>query len=93
MIEIGADIGLALDGDADRLIVVDEKGETVDGDQLMALIGSSWHKRGRLRGGGIVSTVMSNLGLERFLGERRAEARAHPGRRPLRARGDARQGL
>jgi phosphoglucosamine mutase len=67
VIESGADIGLALDGDADRLIVVDEEGETVDGDQLMALIGSSWHKRGRLRGGGLVSTVMSNLGLERFL--------------------------
>jgi len=64
----GADIGLALDGDADRLIVVDEEGETVDGDQLMALIGSSWHRRGRLRGGGIVSTVMSNLGLERYIG-------------------------
>ena len=63
----GADIGLALDGDADRLIVVDEEGETVDGDQLMALIGSSWHKRGRLRGGGVVSTVMSNLGLEHYL--------------------------
>jgi len=68
VIDSGADIGLALDGDADRLIVVDEEGETVDGDQLMALIGSSWHKRGRLRGGGLVSTVMSNLGLERFLG-------------------------
>jgi phosphoglucosamine mutase len=68
VIESGADIGLALDGDADRLIVVDEEGEAVDGDQLMALIGSSWHKRGRLRGGGLVSTVMSNLGLERFLG-------------------------
>jgi phosphoglucosamine mutase len=68
VIESGADIGLALDGDADRLIVVDEEGETVDGDQLMALIGSSWHRRGRLRGGGLVSTVMSNLGLERFLG-------------------------
>ena len=67
VLESGADIGLALDGDADRLIVVDEAGETVDGDQLMALIGSSWKKRGRLRGGGIVSTVMSNLGLERFL--------------------------
>jgi phosphoglucosamine mutase len=70
VIESGADIGLALDGDADRLIVVDEEGETVDGDQLMALIGSSWHKRGRLRGGGLVSTVMSNLGLEHFLGGR-----------------------
>jgi phosphoglucosamine mutase len=62
-----ADIGLALDGDADRLIVVDEKGEEVDGDQLMALIASSWHRRGALKGGGIVATVMSNLGLERFL--------------------------
>ncbi|HYN46184.1 MAG TPA: phosphoglucosamine mutase [Allosphingosinicella sp.] len=65
--ETGADIGLALDGDADRLIVVDEKGETVDGDQLMALIGSSWHRNGRLSGGGVVSTIMSNFGLERFL--------------------------
>ncbi|HTU12030.1 MAG TPA: phosphoglucosamine mutase [Allosphingosinicella sp.] len=67
VVAAGADIGLALDGDADRLIVVDELGETVDGDQLMALIGSSWHKRGRLRGKGVVSTVMSNLGLERYL--------------------------
>ena len=63
----GADIGIALDGDADRLIVVDEKGEVVDGDQLMALIASAWHRRGALRGGGVVATVMSNLGLERFL--------------------------
>jgi phosphoglucosamine mutase len=63
----GADIGLALDGDADRLIVVDELGETVDGDQLMALIATSWQRRQRLRGGGIVSTVMSNLGLEHYL--------------------------
>lgn len=63
----GADIGIALDGDADRLIVVDEKGETVDGDQIMALIGSQWAEQGRLRGGGVVATVMSNLGLERFL--------------------------
>jgi len=69
VLESGADIGLALDGDADRLIVVDEAGETVNGDQLMALIGSAWHRRGRLRGGGVVSTIMSNLGLERFLGE------------------------
>jgi phosphoglucosamine mutase len=67
VIENEADIGLALDGDADRLIVVDDQGATVDGDQLMALIGSSWKRRGRLRGGGIVSTVMSNLALERFL--------------------------
>jgi phosphoglucosamine mutase len=63
----GADIGIALDGDADRLIVVDEKGQTVDGDQIMALIGSQWAKEGRLTGGGVVATVMSNLGLERFL--------------------------
>jgi len=63
----GADIGIALDGDADRLIVVDEKGQTVDGDQIMALIGSQLAARGELRGGGVVATVMSNLGLERFL--------------------------
>jgi len=67
VIEEGADIGIALDGDADRLIVVDEKGTVVDGDQIMALIGSTWAKDGRLTGGGVVSTVMSNLGLERFL--------------------------
>ncbi len=63
----GADIGIALDGDADRLIVVDEKGQTVDGDQIMALIGTELHARGQLRGGGVVATVMSNLGLERYL--------------------------
>ncbi|GGD58588.1 phosphoglucosamine mutase [Croceicoccus mobilis] len=63
----GADIGIALDGDADRLIVVDEKGRTVDGDQIMALIGRDWNRAGRLTGGGVVATVMSNLGLERFL--------------------------
>jgi phosphoglucosamine mutase len=63
----GADIGIALDGDADRLIIVDEKGAIVDGDQIMALIGISWAKAGKLRGGGVVATVMSNLGLERRL--------------------------
>jgi phosphoglucosamine mutase len=63
----GADIGVALDGDADRLIVVDEQGRIVDGDQIMALIGASWAQRGALKGGGVVATVMSNLGLERFL--------------------------
>ncbi|WJY17511.1 phosphoglucosamine mutase [Alteriqipengyuania flavescens] len=67
VLEESANIGIALDGDADRLIVIDEKGETVDGDQIMALIGSRWAKRGRLKGGGVVATVMSNLGLERFL--------------------------
>ena len=63
----GADIGIALDGDADRLIVVDEKGETVDGDQIMAEIALRMAKKGALRGGGVVATVMSNLGLERHL--------------------------
>ncbi len=63
----GADIGIALDGDADRLIVVDEHGTVVDGDQLMALVGSSWARSGRLTGGGLVATIMSNLGLERYL--------------------------
>ncbi len=67
VVEEGADIGIALDGDADRLIVIDEKGQKVDGDQIMALIGSQWAKSGQLRGGGVVATVMSNLGLERFL--------------------------
>ena len=60
----GADIGVALDGDADRLIVVDEKGSIVDGDQIMALIGASWARQGRLKGGGVVATVMSNVGGE-----------------------------
>ena len=63
----GADIGIALDGDADRLIVVDEKGTVIDGDQLMALIACSWAEEGLLKGGGLVATVMSNLGLERHL--------------------------
>ena len=67
VLEEGADIGLALDGDADRLIVVDEKGETVDGDQLMALIATRMAEAGKLKGGGVVATVMSNLGLERYL--------------------------
>lgn len=63
----GAQIGLALDGDADRLIVVDERGAVIDGDQVMALIARGWAESGRLAGGGIVATVMSNLGLERFV--------------------------
>ena len=65
----GADIGLALDGDADRLIVVDEKGRVIDGDQLMALVATSYARRGELRGGAVVATVMSNLGLEQRLAE------------------------
>jgi phosphoglucosamine mutase len=63
----GADIGLALDGDADRLLVADEKGNLVDGDQLMALIALELQSRGALKGGALVATVMSNLGLERKL--------------------------
>lgn len=67
VVEENADIGIALDGDADRLIVVDEKGRAVDGDQIMALIASRMQEKGVLTGGGVVATVMSNLGLERFL--------------------------
>jgi phosphoglucosamine mutase len=65
--EYRADIGIALDGDADRLALCDEHGVLVDGDQIMAIIASAWHAEGRLRGGGVVGTVMSNLGLERML--------------------------
>jgi len=65
--ELRADIGIALDGDADRVIIADDKGQVVDGDQLMALMATSWAKRGELKGGGLVATIMSNLGLERFL--------------------------
>ncbi len=70
VLETGADIGIALDGDADRLIIVDEKGQVVDGDQLMALVTGRAADAGTLRGGGLVATVMSNLGLERWLGGR-----------------------
>jgi phosphoglucosamine mutase len=65
--EVRADIGIALDGDADRVLIVDEKGEIVDGDQLMAVVAEAWAADGRLTAGGVVATVMSNLGLERFL--------------------------
>jgi phosphoglucosamine mutase len=64
------DVGIALDGDADRLVICDEKGRVVDGDQIMALIAAGWAVDNRLKGGGVVATVMSNLGLERFLAER-----------------------
>ncbi len=67
VIEHNAHLGIALDGDADRLLIADETGELVDGDQILALIAQSWHEAGQLRGGGIVATVMSNLGLERHL--------------------------
>lgn len=69
--ELRADIGIALDGDADRVIIADDKGQVVDGDQLMALIATSWARRGELRGGGLVATIMSNLGLERYLAEQK----------------------
>lgn len=63
----GAHIGICLDGDADRVILIDETGEIADGDQLMALMAARWAEQGRLRAGTLVATVMSNLGLERFL--------------------------
>ncbi|POF31150.1 phosphoglucosamine mutase [Roseibium marinum] len=65
--EVRADIGIALDGDADRVIIVDENGAVVDGDQLMAVVAQSWQASNRLSAPGIVATVMSNLGLERYL--------------------------
>ncbi|WP_439495876.1 phosphoglucosamine mutase [Bosea sp. (in: a-proteobacteria)] len=65
--DLRADIGIALDGDADRVLIVDEQGQVVDGDQLMAVIARSWQEDGRLSAPGIVATVMSNLGLERYL--------------------------
>ena len=71
--EYRADIGIALDGDADRLVICDERGQVVDGDQIMAIIADSWAKTDRLKGGGVVATIMSNLGLERFLRERGME--------------------
>jgi phosphoglucosamine mutase len=65
--ELRADIGIALDGDADRVIISDENGRIVDGDQVMALVASTWAQEGKLTANGIVATVMSNLGLERYL--------------------------
>ncbi len=65
--EMRADIGISLDGDADRCILVDQEGNVIDGDQVMALIATSWYKKGQLRGGGLVATIMSNLGLERLM--------------------------
>lgn len=63
----GADLGISLDGDADRVVMVDEKGCIIDGDQLMAVIATSWHRTGALQGNGVVATIMSNLGLEHYL--------------------------
>jgi len=67
VVEEGADVGIALDGDADRVVISDENGELIDGDQLMAVIAESLHERELLKGSGLVATVMSNLGLERYL--------------------------
>ncbi|MEO0612462.1 MAG: phosphoglucosamine mutase [Pseudomonadota bacterium] len=68
VLDYRADIGVALDGDADRVIICDEKGEIIDGDQIIGLIAKFWQRRGRLKGGGVVSTIMANLGLEQYLG-------------------------
>jgi phosphoglucosamine mutase len=76
--EYRADIGLALDGDADRIVICDEKGQIVDGDQIMALIAQAWAEQNRLKGGGVVATVMSNLGLERLLAARRLKLERAP---------------
>ena len=65
--EVRADFGIALDGDADRVVMADEKGNIIDGDQILALIAKSWSKNGKLKGGGVVGTVMSNAGLEHYL--------------------------
>ncbi|MBB5518182.1 phosphoglucosamine mutase [Amphiplicatus metriothermophilus] len=70
VLEYRADIGVALDGDADRVIICDEKGRIIDGDQILALIADMWKAQDRLRGGGVVSTVMANMGLEKFLAAR-----------------------
>ncbi|QLC51892.1 phosphoglucosamine mutase [Bartonella alsatica] len=71
--EVRADVGIALDGDGDRVLLVDEKAQTIDGDQLIAVIAENWHKTGRLQCNGVVTTIMSNLGLERFLNSRGVE--------------------
>jgi phosphoglucosamine mutase len=80
--EMRADIGIALDGDADRVLIADEQGNLVDGDQVMAVIARSWKRDERLQGGGLVATIMSNLGLERYLAqEKLALARTKVGDR------------
>ncbi|MZR14613.1 phosphoglucosamine mutase [Maritimibacter sp. DP07] len=67
VVETGADVGICLDGDADRVMIIDEKGRVADGDQIMALFAGRWAEAGRLKGDTLVATVMSNLGLERYL--------------------------
>jgi phosphoglucosamine mutase len=89
----GAHVGIALDGDADRVMILDETGRVADGDQIMALLAARWAEENRLRGGALVATVMSNLGLERFLQGAGPAAGADLGRRPLCGRTDARGGF
>ena len=67
VVETGADLGIALDGDADRVVFCDEHGREINGDQIMALIGTQWHRENKLKNNAVVATVMSNLGLERYL--------------------------
>lgn len=67
VVEVGAHVGIAFDGDADRVVFADERGQLIDGDQIMALIATDWQERGLLKGKGLVATLMSNLGLERYL--------------------------
>ena len=67
VVAFGADVGICLDGDADRVMIIDQTGQVADGDQIMALLAARWAEEGRLRGNTLVATVMSNLGLERFL--------------------------
>ena len=76
----GADLGLALDGDADRVLAVDENGELVDGDQIMVMTALDWHERGMLRNDAIAVTVMSNLGLRRALADAGRRHRRDAGR-------------
>jgi len=75
VVETGADVGICLDGDADRVMIIDEKGVVADGDQIMGLIAGRWAAEGRLIGGTLVTTVMSNLGLEKYLGAKNIKMR------------------
>ncbi len=81
--EVRADFGIALDGDADRVVMADEHGRIIDGDQILALIARSWSRTGALKGGGLVGTVMSNAGLDRYLKSLDLKLARAPGRRPL----------
>ena len=75
----GADVGICLDGDADRVMIIDEKGQVADGDQIMALFAARWGSDQRLSGNTLVATVMSNLGLERYLAARDIALHILPG--------------